>query len=122
MNRMLSFTRMLSRKGRSAPSSFAGAPSSSCQVVMNESGIERGGKEIKSDFRHVDIEPQNNGSDLVSPKNTSMDSTLPNQIPSYSCNHNENKFTPRLRAKRLLNHYKSKIIKLCLNHQDKHLK
>ncbi|CAF2154676.1 BnaA01g27620D [Brassica napus] len=55
MNRMLSFTRMLSRKGRSAPSSFAGAPSSSCQVVMNESGIERGGKEIKSDFRHVDV-------------------------------------------------------------------
>ncbi|KAG5415924.1 hypothetical protein IGI04_003491 [Brassica rapa subsp. trilocularis] len=49
-----SFSEMLSRKGRSAPSSFAGAPSSSCQVVMNESGIERGGKEIKSDFRHVD--------------------------------------------------------------------
>ncbi|CAF2078380.1 BnaC01g35170D [Brassica napus] len=47
--------RMLSRKGRSAPSSFAGAPSSSCQVVMNESDIERGGEEIKSDFRHVDV-------------------------------------------------------------------
>ncbi|WZZ28962.1 RING-H2 finger protein ATL2-like [Brassica napus] len=47
-NRMLSFTRMLSRKGRIAPSSFAGAPSqspsSSCQIVMTESDIELGEK------------------------------------------------------------------------------
>ncbi|CAN7112298.1 unnamed protein product [Brassica rapa subsp. narinosa] len=59
MSRMLSFTRMVSRNRRSAPSSFAGAPSqspsSSCQVVMNESDIERGGEEIKIDFRHVGV-------------------------------------------------------------------
>ncbi|XP_013740491.2 RING-H2 finger protein ATL2-like [Brassica napus] len=59
MSRMLSFTRMVSRNRRSAPSSFSGAPSqspsSSCQVVMNESDIERGGEEIKSDFRHVGV-------------------------------------------------------------------
>ncbi|CAN6920133.1 unnamed protein product [Brassica oleracea var. botrytis] len=59
MSRMLSFTRMVSRNRRSAPSSFAVAPSqspsSSCQVVMNESDIERGGEEIKSDFRHVGV-------------------------------------------------------------------
>ncbi|XP_056845579.1 RING-H2 finger protein ATL2-like [Raphanus sativus] len=56
--RMLSFTRMLSRDRRSAPSSFAGAPhqsSPSCGIVMNELDIERGGEEIKSDFRHVEF-------------------------------------------------------------------
>ncbi|KAL0857422.1 hypothetical protein Bca101_062576 [Brassica carinata] len=47
MNRMLLFTRMLSRNRRSAaPSSFAGAqspsPSSRCRIVMNESDIEAG--------------------------------------------------------------------------------
>ncbi|CAN6920135.1 unnamed protein product [Brassica oleracea] len=51
MSRMLSFTRMVSRNRRSAPSSFAGAPSqlplSSCRAVMTESDIERGGEEIK---------------------------------------------------------------------------
>ncbi|KAJ4886644.1 RING-H2 finger protein ATL2 [Raphanus sativus] len=48
--RMLSFTRMLSRDRRSAPSSFAGAPhqsSSSCGVVMNELDIERGGSAVR---------------------------------------------------------------------------
>ena len=44
-------------------------------------------------IRPQEIESQNNGGDLVSLKNTSMDPTLPNQIPLYSCNHNENKFT-----------------------------
>ncbi|KAF2540531.1 hypothetical protein F2Q68_00032503 [Brassica cretica] len=51
MSRMLSFTRMVSRNRRSAPSSFAGAPSqlpsSSCRAVMTESDIERGEEEIK---------------------------------------------------------------------------
>ncbi|KAL0857421.1 hypothetical protein Bca101_062575 [Brassica carinata] len=48
MNRVFSFARMLSRNGRSAPPSFAGAPSqSSCRIVMNESDIERGGQEMK---------------------------------------------------------------------------
>ncbi|KAF8047781.1 hypothetical protein N665_2833s0005 [Sinapis alba] len=58
MSRMVSFTRMVSRNRRSAPPSFAGAPSqsqsSSRQVVMTESDIERGEKRL-SDIRHVDV-------------------------------------------------------------------
>ncbi|CAH8354356.1 unnamed protein product [Eruca vesicaria subsp. sativa] len=51
VSQMPSSTRMLSRDGRSAPSSFVGALSqslsSSCGIVMTESDIERRGEEIK---------------------------------------------------------------------------